>query len=102
MEPQSPVLVTTDDLSPNRDSILRMQFVFDRILEIIPAEGKSDVRFTMMKTFMKESLKDLARIPDRVICPMVAEIAQALEFVAHGSMADLMQQLEESTDDDTG
>jgi hypothetical protein len=66
-----------------------MKYVFDRILEIVPKEAEKDMRFTFMKTMMQESLKDLARIPDRVMLPMVDEIATALNFVVHGSMAEL-------------
>jgi hypothetical protein len=84
-----PDSVTTDDFSRDRDTIQRMKYVFDRILEIVPKEAEKDMRFTFMKTMMQESLKDLARIPDRVMLPMVDEIATALNFVVHGSMAEL-------------
>jgi len=48
----------------------------------------------MMKTMMTESLKDVALIPDRVILPMIEQIAGALNFVVHGTMAELEEALE--------
>lgn len=91
-----------DDLSPDRDSIQRMRWVFDRILEILPAAAKADMRYSVMSTLMRESLKDLARIPDRVMLPMVAEIQQAMDFVANGSMEELRAWLESEEHDDAG
>lgn len=78
-----------------------MRWVFDRILEILPKAAEQDMRYTVMKTMMRESLKDLARIPDRIMIPMVQEIQQALDFVANGSMAELeayLAQEEENAD----
>lgn len=92
---------TIDDFDPERDSIRRMRWVFDRILEILPKAAEQDMRYTVMKTMMRESLKDLARIPDRIMIPMVQEIQQALDFVANGSMAELeayLAQEEENAD----
>jgi hypothetical protein len=83
----------TDDLSIDRDSIRRIEWVFERILAIVPAEHKGDMRVTMMKTMMRESLKDLALIPDRIILPMIEQIAGALNFVVNGTMAELEEAL---------
>ena len=38
---------------------------------------------------IKESIKDIALVPDNVLLPMVDEFANAMAFVAHGSMSDL-------------
>jgi hypothetical protein len=85
-----------EDFSPDRESIQRVRYVFDRILDTAKTLGvEKDVRYTMMKTFMYESLKDLSRVPDSVILPMVEEFAQALHFVSSGSMAELTAYLEQ-------
>ena len=80
------------DFSPDRDIIQRVRYVFDYILGQLPAEAKKDLRYTAMKTMMYESLKDLARIPDQMIMQMTESMAQALMFVANGSMADLEEE----------
>lgn len=80
---------TTDDLSKDRDSIRRMEWIFNRILEIVPQEHRGDARYTIMRTMLKEGLKDLALVPDRVLIPMLGELAQALKFAAEGSMEEL-------------
>lgn len=66
-----------------------MSWIFDRVLEIVPEEARGDPRYTMMKTLMKEGLKDLALVPDRILLPMLGELAQALKFAAEGSMEEL-------------
>lgn len=80
---------TIDDLSPDRDSMKRIQWVFDRIVDMVPHDNRKDTRYVMMSAMMRESIKDLALIPDRIIVPMVQEIAGALSFVANGTMAEL-------------
>lgn len=78
--------VTTNPFDPNREIIQRVRFVFDQILGMIPDGANKDLRFTAMKTMMYESLKDLARIPDETIIMMTSDMANALNFVAQGSM----------------
>ena len=89
---------TNQDLSRERDLIQRFDYVFTRILEVIPQEARNDWRYMAFKTMIKESLKDLARIPDSVVIPMVEEFAQAMDFLAHGNMEELNKALE---NDDT-
>lgn len=88
-EAEQLVTGTTDDFSRNRESIRRISYVFDRILEIVPEEHRDDNRYIMMKTMLKEGLKDLALVPDRIMLPLFAELSQALVFVADGSMEEL-------------
>ena len=87
------------DFSPDRDIIQRVRYVFDQILGMMPKQAEKDVRFTMMKTFMYESLKDLARVPDPQIVQMTGQMANALQFVANGTMAELHEMLEENAGD---
>lgn len=99
--PQSglPASVTTeDDLSRDRDSMQRIRWVFDRILEIVPLEHQGDTRYTVMKTMFREGIKDLALVPDRVLLPMFEEFGQALAFVANGTMQELEELLESQRD----
>ena len=91
----------TDDFSPHRDSIRRMRWIFDRVLEIVPPEHQNDPRYTIMKTMMREGLKDLALVPDRVLLPMLGELAQALQFAAEGSMDELEAHLAAAERDNT-
>jgi hypothetical protein len=77
------------DFSIDREMIRRVRYVFDQILAMLPVDAKKDIRYTAMKTMMYESLKDLARVPDDQICMMTESMANALMFVANGSMEDL-------------
>jgi hypothetical protein len=64
----------------------------------VPDNMRSDWRYTAMRTMIMESLKDVAMVPDEVIIPMVKEFAEALAFVAEGSMAELERALAEAQD----
>jgi len=75
-----------------------MDWIFQQVLEIVPQESRDDPRYIMMKTMMKEGLKDLALVPDRVLLPMLGELAQALRFAAEGSMDDLEEYLASQRD----
>jgi hypothetical protein len=66
---------------------------------MLPKSAEKDVRYIMMKTFMYESLKDLARVPDAEISRMTGEMANALMFVSQGTMAQLHEMLEENAGD---
>jgi len=88
----------TTDLSRDRETIQRLEYVFTKILDMIPHGARSDSRYVFLSTMMKESLKDIALIPDEVIVPMVRECAYALQFVSDGSMAQLEEYLESERD----
>lgn len=76
----------------------RIRWVFDRLLEIVPAEHRGDTRYIAMKTMFREGIKDLALVPDAVLLPMFREFAQALAFVADGTMKELEELLESQRD----
>jgi hypothetical protein len=83
------------DHSVDREIIQRVRYVFDQILSMLPKSAEKDMRYVAMKTMMYESLKDLARIDDEQIVMMTGDMANALMFVAHGSMEELKFSLEE-------
>jgi hypothetical protein len=62
---------------------------------MLPSDAHKDMRYVAMKTMMYESLKDLARVPDAQIVQMTGQMANALAFVANGTMAELNELLEE-------
>jgi hypothetical protein len=97
MARQSQGTVSTD-FSPDRDIIQRVRYVFDQILTMLGPDAKKDMRFIAMKTMMYESLKDLARIPDEQIKQMTQDMANALAFVANGTMS-MVEEYEEDDGD---
>ena len=72
-----------------RPVIERIQFVFERILELMPNGMRKDWRYTAVKTIMMESIKDLSLVPDETIIPMMREFSQAIAFIADGTMEDI-------------
>jgi hypothetical protein len=89
------------DSTEDREVIQRIELVFQRILEVLPEGMKKDWRYTAMRTIMFESIKDLRLIPDEVIIPMMREFAQAISFIADGSMEEYRASLEEAEDDES-
>lgn len=81
-------MVRQDTDTTERLMMRKVRFVMDEILAMLPSGAEKDVRYTMMKTFMYESLKDLAMIPDRIISQMTSDMANALAFIANGSDED--------------
>lgn len=76
-----------------RDIVRRIKYVAERILDVVPEGMRNDWRYTAMKTMIMESLKDIAMVPDEVIVPMVKEFAEAMAFIAEGSMEELEEAL---------
>jgi hypothetical protein len=92
-------LDTTDDFSRDRDMIRRIEYVFDHILSVIPASAQKDMRYKVLKQMMKDSLRDIALIPDRVISPLMRECGQALMFIADGNMKELEEYLDQQNEE---
>jgi hypothetical protein len=92
-------LDTTDDFSRDRDMIRRIEYVFDHILSVIPASAQKDMRYKVLKQMMKDSLRDIALIPDRVISPLMRECGQALMFIADGNMEELEEYLDQQNEE---
>lgn len=62
---------------------------------------RGDWRYGAVKTVMKESIKDIAMVPDSVIVPMMREFAAALAFVADGDMDEIIDPEENGEDGNT-
>jgi hypothetical protein len=86
---QLPDSATTSQFDVNRPLMVRIKWVFNRILDIIPITARDDMRYIAMKTMMMESIKDLARIPDEQLIPRLREISQAFGFIADGDMEEI-------------
>ena len=80
------------DTATIKPIVERMQFVVDKILASVPDQFRGDWRYTAMQTFMKESMKDMGRVNEETLIPMLDEFANALRFVAHGDMADVLEE----------
>lgn len=90
----------TDSTDPlERPIIKRVTYVFDKLIEALPDNMRGDWRYGAVKTVMKESIKDIAMVPDSVIVPMMREFAAALAFVADGDMDELTEAEENGEDD---
>jgi hypothetical protein len=79
--------------------IRRIEYVFDHILSVIPASAQKDMRYKVLKQMMKDSLRDIALIPDRVISPLMRECGQALMFIADGNMEELEEYLDQQNEE---
>jgi hypothetical protein len=70
----------------DRPIVQRIAYVFDKLIDAMPDGMRGDWRYAAVKTVMKESIKDIAMVPDEVIVPMMREFSAALAFVADGDM----------------
>lgn len=92
----------TDSTDPlQRPIIQRVTYVFDKLIEALPDNMRGDWRYGAVKTVMKESIKDIAMVPDSVIVPMMREFAAALAFVADGDMDEIIDPEENGEDGNT-
>lgn len=92
----------TDSTDPlERPIIKRVTYVFDKLIDALPDNMRGDWRYGAVKTVMKESIKDIAMVPDSVIVPMMREFAAALAFVADGDLDELTDAEENGEDGNT-
>jgi hypothetical protein len=71
------------------DTHKRVEHVLTQIMETIPEQMRDHPMARMLKTFAREGLKDLRRIPPEYIEAMSINIAEAFQWVAKGKMSDL-------------
>jgi hypothetical protein len=92
----SPQMDTPQDSdTTKREMIERIGFVFDHILSLVPQSERHSNRFRIFKQLAKDALKDIALVPDEIISKMSMEVSMAFQFIAEGSMEDLLEYLAE-------
>jgi hypothetical protein len=85
-QPQQSEQVSTEIES---DTHQRVAHVMSNILDTIPEGMRDHPMARMLKTFAKEGMKDLKKIPPEFIENLSNEMGNAFLWVAHGKMSDL-------------
>lgn len=67
----------------------RLYHMLDQIVNMVPVEMNDHPMAKMLSAFVRESRKDLRRIPEEWITGLAAQLAEAFQWVAEGSMSDL-------------
>lgn len=70
-----------DSISPTH---ARLSVVLDKLEEMVPPQAMENPMARMFLTILKESKKDLRRLPEEFILALAQPIGQAFTWVANG------------------
>lgn len=89
------------DITDEDNIHTRLNYVLDKILELIPPEMHDHPMARMLITFTREGKKDIKRLPAEFIEQLCRPLGEAFVWVSDGSMNDLVEEeTEENIEDD--